>query len=178
MTTVSQAEFARMEGKARSYITALKAAGRLVMTDDGKVNVEASRARLNETADPNREDVKERWQQERTTPEAASQSDKIGNSYQAARADGMKFDAMTKKVMYEKMIGKLVEKEEAAYLIEDVGGVFRQSLENFPHRVSAELVGKSLDAIRSILKQEIHSVLSEVDREFTKREAQLGAEQP
>ena len=57
MPAVTQAEFARLEGKARSYITALKNAGRLVMTADDLVDIEASRALIAATADPGRDDV-------------------------------------------------------------------------------------------------------------------------
>ena len=149
MTTVSQAEFARMEGKARSYITALKTAGRLVMTADGKVDVEASRARIAGTSDPNRDDVSKRWAETRATPEEPSAADKIGSSYQAARAVKEKFAAMTAKLDYERAIGKMVEKTEVANAIEDVTSVIRQALENLPHRTAPELVGKDLDQIRA-----------------------------
>ena len=177
MTTVSQAEFARMEGKARSYITALKTAGRLVMTADGKVDVEASRARIAGTSDPNRDDVSKRWAETRATPEEPSAADKIGSSYQAARAVKEKFAAMTAKLDYERAIGKMVEKTEVANAIEDVTSVIRQTLENLPHRTAPELVGKDLDAIRATLKQEVHAALADMEREFTKRLNQMGSEE-
>jgi hypothetical protein len=174
-TLITQAEFASLENKARSYITALKNAGRLVMEGD-KVNVEASRARIKETADPNRDDVKTRWEADRQKPNpavddqnAANSADKIGNSYQAARAVKEKFAAMTAKLEYERAIGKLVEKSEVAAAVEDVASVFRQTMENLPYRAASELINKDLDAIRATLKQEIHSALSEMDREFAKR---------
>lgn len=182
MTTVSQAEFARMEGKARSYITALKGAGRLVMTADGKVDVEASRARIAGTGDPNRDDVAQRWAEQRpnstVNPENADNSkDKIGNSYQAARAVKEKFSALQAKLEYERAIGKLIEKADAAAAIEDVTSVIRQALENMPHRTAPELVGKDLDAIRATLKQEIHNALADMEREFSKRIEQMGSEE-
>lgn len=182
MTTVTQAEFARMEGKARSYITALKKSGRLVMAGD-LVDVEASRARIVGSADPNRDDVAQRWAEQRTpastvNPENAENSkDKIGNSYQAARAVKEKFAAMTAKMEYERAIGKLVEKADAAAAIEDVTSVIRQSLENMPHRTAPELVGKDLDAIRATLKQEIHNALADMEREFSKRIDLMGSEE-
>ena len=178
VNAVSQAEFARMEGKARSYITALKNAGRLVMTADGKVDVEASRARLTDTADPNRDDVKERWEKERTPPAAdPSQSDKIGNGYQAARAVKEKYAAMQAKLEYERAIGKMIEKSEVEAATIDVVTALRQAIENIPHRAAPELVGKDLDAIRATLKQEIHGALAEMEREFTKRLNQMGSEE-
>ena len=61
MTYAKQAEFARKIGYDKSRITQLKRAGRIVMSPDGKrVDVEASLARMAETADPGRMDVAER----------------------------------------------------------------------------------------------------------------------
>lgn len=58
---LSQAAFARHIGKARSWVTQLKSAGRLVMTDDGRhVLVAESIERISQTEDPNRSDVKGR----------------------------------------------------------------------------------------------------------------------
>lgn len=178
---VTQAEFARLQGMARSYITAQKQAGRLVMVGD-KVDVEASRARIAETSDPNRDDVKQRWEEQRppvaaaNAENSANSGDKIGSSYQAARAVKEKFAAMTAKLDYERAIGKMVERNDVEAAIEDVTSAIRQALEQMPHRTAPELVGKDLDAIRATLKQEIHGALAEMEREFTKRLNQMGQE--
>lgn len=61
MTTATQAAFARQIGYDKSRVTQLKHAGRIVMAPGGKlVDVEASIARIAETADPGRRDVAER----------------------------------------------------------------------------------------------------------------------
>lgn len=61
MTTATQAAFARQIGYDKSRVTQLKHAGRIVMAPGGKlVDVEASLARIAETADPGRRDVAER----------------------------------------------------------------------------------------------------------------------
>lgn len=61
MTYAKQAAFARQIGYDKSRITQLKRAGRIVMSADGRlVDVEASIARMAETADPGRMDVTER----------------------------------------------------------------------------------------------------------------------
>ena len=61
MSHATQAAFARQVGFSRARIHQLKEAGRLVMAADGKrVDVEASIARMAETADPGRMDVTER----------------------------------------------------------------------------------------------------------------------
>ena len=45
---VSQAEFARLRGVSRATVTHWKRAGRLLLTDDGKVNVAASEELLSQ----------------------------------------------------------------------------------------------------------------------------------
>jgi len=61
MTTETRAAFARRLGFDRSRITQLAGQGRVVLTADGKlIDVEASLARMAETADPGRMDVVER----------------------------------------------------------------------------------------------------------------------
>ena len=57
MTTSTQAEFAALLGKDKSYVTRLKQAGRLVITADGLVDVEKSQALIAATADPSRAEV-------------------------------------------------------------------------------------------------------------------------
>ena len=101
MTTVTQAELARNLGVSRSYVTALKAADRLVISDDGSgIELEASLARIDATRDPQRVDVSERHASARAcTLLKASQANPEENkpppvppaggdpnSYQAARA--------------------------------------------------------------------------------------------
>lgn len=179
MKKASQAEFARLIGVAKSYVTELKKAGRLVITDDGMVDVEESKKRIEQTAEPSREDVASRWKNEREARAVQShqqdrQDDKIGNSYQTARAIKEKYAAMSAKLEYERAIGKLIEKDEVSKTIEDVVSIIRQALENMPHRASADLVGKDLDAIRATLKQQVHGALSEMERVFSDRISHLG----
>jgi hypothetical protein len=57
MTILTQSEFARAQGWSRSHVTALKQAGRLVLADDGRVDVEASLARIAATRGGGRDDV-------------------------------------------------------------------------------------------------------------------------
>jgi hypothetical protein len=71
---VSMAEFARLQGWHRSTVTRLAAAGRIVLTAKGRVDVAASRQRLAETADPNRADVSERHTADRQRKTAAAET--------------------------------------------------------------------------------------------------------
>lgn len=169
MQAVNQSEFAKLMGWDRSYVTKLKKSGRLVLDDRGHVLVEASKKRIDETADPNRDDVKKRHADHRGEESPPKQTDSIGSSYQAARAVKERYQAMHAKLEYEVASGQLVKKADVDASVADVVTMFRQSLEQIPYRTGPELVGKDLDAIRAVLKQDIHSALANMEREFTAR---------
>ena len=179
---VTQAEFARIIGVARSYVTALKKSDRLVLNELGNVLVEESKQRISETADPNRDDVKDRWRANRSDAPAEEETefseDKSGgHDYQKSRAQKEHYLAEQARIQFERDIGKLVEKVDVDAAVSDIVTAFRQALENMPHRTAPELVGKDLDAIRATLKQEIHSALAEMEREFSKRLSQMGSDE-
>ncbi|KAF7597748.1 MAG: hypothetical protein CGU28_16875 [Candidatus Dactylopiibacterium carminicum] len=91
---LTQAEFARRQGWARSYVTELKRAGRLVMDADGKrVDLTASLALIRQTASPDKAAVAARHAEERgesrgeSRPDDGEQDADPGKpEYQAARA--------------------------------------------------------------------------------------------
>jgi len=179
---VTQAEFARLLGCGRSYVTALKKADRLVINAIGNVLVEESRQRIAETADPNRNDVADRWAALRgkplaEEPEEEADAAKGGHDYQASRAKKEHYMAEQARIEFERGIGKVVEKSEVEGAIADVVTAFRQRLENLPHRIAPEIVGKDLDAIRATLKQEVFGALAEMEREFSKHIEQMGSEE-
>lgn len=173
MTTMTQADFARRMNVAKSYVNKLKDAGRLVMTDDGKVDVEASELRIKQTADPNRDDTSKMG-----VSDKGKGSNEIGNNYQAARAVKERYAALQAKMEYERAIGKLVDKAEVQAVVEDVITQFRQGLENLPYRLAPELVGQDMDGIRSALKQEIFEALGKMQRGFVRQMEEIGKDQP
>lgn len=175
MKTATQAEFARILGVQKSYVSKLKDQGRLVFAEEGRVDVEASKQRIQQTADPNRDDVSQRFDKA-SSAGAQRQNGDIGNSYQAARAVKEKYSAMQAKLEYERSIGKLVDKAEVQAVVEDVITQFRQGLENLPYRLAPELVGQDLDGIRAALKQEIFDALGKMQRGFVRQMEEVGKE--
>jgi len=176
---MTQAEFGRHMGyKSRSRVTQLKDDGRLVFNADGLIDVEASIIRIQETADPNRDDVRSRHEANRE-PAPQPEMEKAGKGkegtsslFQKARAEKEMYQALTAKADYEKMIGNLVSKDDMKAAVSDVVTTFRQGLENLPHRISAELVGKDINEIRITLKQAIQHELANMERNFTEKLSQ------
>lgn len=198
MTTVAtQADFARRLGVSRSHVTGLKHAGRLVLTDNGLVDVDASIARIDATRDPNRDDVANRHAAARerlqtaaaqpvppvppqalasplAPPDAAPHADPDDSiSYQAARTVKERYAAKTAKLEYERAIGHLVERAAVEAAVEDIMTTVRQSLEQQPHRLAPLLIGKDLDSIRATLRQETAHILGAMVADFAARLAQL-----
>ena len=174
MAAVSQAEFARQLDVDRSHITRLKQAGRLVMTADGRVDADASRARIAETADPNRDDVAARHAAAKVSPGAtAPPADKVGNSYQAARAIKEKYLALDAKATYEQRIGELIPRAEVQAALDDLVAFARAGIENLPHRVAGLLVGKDYDAILATLRQEVVGLMADMHKDAGRKLAEL-----
>ena len=65
MTVISKTEFAARRGWAKSYVSKLANQDRLVLTDDGKIDLEATEALLAESADPSKAAVAERHDRRR-----------------------------------------------------------------------------------------------------------------
>lgn len=175
---VTQAEFARITGYSRSYVTNLKTAGRLVLNATGQVDVEASKSRIAETASMNRDDVAQRWGVQRRNDEddGAGLNDEpaAGHRFQSARASKEFYSAELARIEFERRCGKLIDKADTEDAIGEVFGILRQNLEQMPARLAPELVGKELDAIRAIIKKAVFNYLTEMSREFAKRLQELG----
>ncbi|MFT3758452.1 hypothetical protein [Thauera sp.] len=178
--TLSFKEFADYLGFRPSYITALKKDGRLVLTDDGKrVRVAESVARIEATRNPARADVAQRHAEARTPAEvapdpspvqqAAAGAEKIGNTYQAARAVKERYLAMSAKRDYEVAIGKLLPADEVRSAIANAASVIRTELENLPDSIAPILAAETDEArVRLLLADEIEAALGNLAARFDK----------
>jgi len=170
---VSQSEFARIIGvNSRSYITKLKADGRLVMAGD-RVSVEESIQRILETADPNRDDVVARWargrrQASRPTPPEEKEEVKGESTFVIARSRKEQAMADMSEMERDRKRGQLLGKNAVETAFKDVLTTLRQSLEQYPNRVAPMLVGQDLNTIRALLKKEINTSLKELVENFEK----------
>lgn len=177
-TFVKQAEFAALLGKDKSYVTRLKQAGRLVLTADGLVDVEKSKALIAATADPSRNAAVEARTDAQlnqasaprsTGPGQTSQQDAIGNSFQTAKAVNEKYKALTAKLEYERASGKLVDADEARLFAADLAATFRGALEILPDRLAPELVPlNETETIRALLVESFEQVLTDLADKIVK----------
>lgn len=171
----TQSEFAGIIGVHKSHITRLKQQGRLVIVGSGKaarVDVFASQLRLAET-EGGRDDVAARFAAESGQEATNAPSEKRVDAQsrkEAAQADLAEMER-------DKMRGLLIEREQVEQALADIVAYARQGIENLPHRVAAQLVGKDFDQIITTLKQEVIAMMGDMHREAGKRLAELTSQE-
>ena len=172
LAAVTQSEFAALIKRDKSHVTRLKQAGRLVLTADGLVDVDKSRAMIAHTADPSRADAvaaRDAGGQgsgdsggvQRAAP--LPMAEQISASFQQSKALNEKYKALTAKQEYEVAIGKLVDAQEARLFAADLAASFRGALEILPDRIAPELVALTeTETIRALLVESFEQVLTDL----------------
>lgn len=167
---MTQSEFAAHIGKDKGYVTRLKQAGRLVIEGEGRdarVKVAESIKKIEETKG-GRDDVEARH--DAAKGKKASKPDESRVSAQtrkeAAQADIAEMER-------DQLKGKLIDREQVEQALADVVSFARQGIENFPHRVAGQLVGKDFEQIMATLKQEVVALMGDMHREAGKALAEL-----
>ena len=166
-TSCNQVQFAALLGCDKSHVTRLKQHGRLVLTADGLVDIEASKARIAAT-EGGRDDVKARHAQTK-----GKETTKPDESRVSAQTRKEMAQADIAEMERDQLRGKLIERELVEQALADVVSFARQGVENLPHRVAAQLVGKDFDQIMSTLKQEVIAMMGDMHKEANKRLAEL-----
>lgn len=187
MTTLTQAAFARHLGVVKSYITLLKQQGRLVMTDDGKVDVEASEAKIKATEDPGKTAVAERHSKNReagqgtaATTEATAGPRVDGQKaakteddepptepgtpdYQKARARKETANADLAEMEARSRAGQLMETAAVVAAVADAGTTLRTALQTLPGIIAPQLATMADEnQIRLLLEDHIEQALGEL----------------
>ena len=187
MTYARQSEFARQIGYDKSRITQLKRAGRIVMSADGRlVDVEASIARMAETADPGRMDVTERHAANRASagkvaasPSAAPNTpapppsisetglDLEPSGRTKAKALLMHFENSSLKLEMSLRRGLRFERSAVRREAASLGAMLRAGIERVIDQTAPRLAACSNDLERRvILDKEIHRLRSMIKREM------------
>ena len=181
MTTVTRAEFARLQGVNKSTVTRWAEKGQIV-TASGMVDVEASRQRLAETGGA-RPDVAERHAAERgaavkvgagdtaPAPMAAQADDRVGNSYQAARAVKEKYNALQAKLEYERQMGNLIPKEDVDAALKALGASVRARLDVLADQLAPVVAPVAdLDEVHAVLSEHFRAVLAGISDDLARHE--------
>lgn len=190
--TASFAEFAGLARVKRSYVTALKQAGRLVLTEDGKaVRVAESIALIEATRDPSKIGVVRRHAEARAAQAAAEEAvtpivappvDPLpddaatGDQRRRTKALADKEEALARIAIRDdrKAAGELLETRHVVDGVGDAGTVLRKSLERLPDALAPQLVAlRDEGAIRVLLSEQIEHALHETSRQLAQLARQV-----
>jgi phage terminase Nu1 subunit (DNA packaging protein) len=148
---VSQKEFAELMKWAPSYVTKLKQADRLVFDEHSRVLVEASKARINETA-----------QSGETAPAADAGGEKVGTIAYWNRREAAARAQLRERELAQ-ADGTLVQAADVQAAAAEAGGALRAALEGLPDQLAPALVTINDEAkIHAMLVEHIESILKEV----------------
>lgn len=151
MTVMKKSEFADSQGWSRPYVSKLASQGRLVLTADEKVDVEATLALLGETADPSKAGVAERHQRERAekgvhslvsplAPPSVAPGAGGGDNYQKARAHRETYLALLAEDEFLKGRGELVERKAVDTAAFNTARTLRDLILGLPPKIAGELI--------------------------------------
>ena len=194
-------EFARRIGCKPSYVTSLRLANRLVLTDDGKaVQVRASIDRIRATASPEWDGVAQRHADARgaalgdvpalpSAPDAGGMDDdghadgdapaaKAGqpqddDQLRTRRAKRMsaELQAANDRLDYQLRTGKLVDADQARAAAAEMGTTVRRRLESLPTLVSSQVDERQRDHVFAFVTDLVEDTLSDLERAFTRATA-------
>lgn len=181
MTVVSKSEFAARRGWSKSYVTKLAGQDRLVLTADGKVDLEATEALLDQTADPSKAAVAARHEDGRIERgvhahilPAAEASGALptlqvkggqGADFQRARAHREYYLAQLAETEFLKVQGTLVDIEAVRLSAYNNGRILRDALLGLPPQIAGELSGMSDPwKIEQYLAQALRRALDDADK--------------
>jgi hypothetical protein len=151
MTVMKKSEFADSQGWSRPYVSKLAGQGRLVLSEKGHVEVEATLALLGETADPSKAGVADRHQRDRAekgvhalvTPQAPPSLPVLtsgGDNYQKARAHREHYLALLAEDEFLKGRGELVVRAAVDRAAFSAARTLRDLVLGLPPKVAGELV--------------------------------------
>lgn len=151
MTVISKTDFATRRGWAKSYVSKLAKQGRLVLTADGKVELEATEALLAESADPSKTAVAARHEEARIERDVRSEllpsaetpavlPTSKGPDFQKARAHREYYLAQLAEAEFHKVQGNLVERKAVSDAAYSAGRMVRDLMFGLSPQLAPELV--------------------------------------
>lgn len=171
MTAVTQSEFAKRMGYAKSTVTKMKQEGRLVMTDGGLVDIDASVARIDALASPSAHHRAhaQQLQEERdakqsgVNPEQPAPEEGIealNLRLKKAEANKREHEADIARMDREIKAGNLLAREDVDFVLNDYGATLRGLMENLADRLAPTIAPlQTLEETHAALSEAAESLL-------------------
>lgn len=180
--TVTLRQFAKLLDVAPSYITQLKAEGRLALDDAGRVLVAASRQLLQDTADPAKDGVRARHAAARDAghgqvpTEADSAMGAAAGAYsddpialRRSRAQAEKAEAEVREALRREQLelGQLLVRDDVLHATRAAATELRGALENLPISLAPLLAAEQDEGrCRVLLADAFEHALDQLSRQF------------
>ena len=191
---VNQAEFARIVGVSKPYITKLVKTGKLKLNENGKLNLEESKKILSSSKNPSFDANREHAQKQKGVPlkervEKAQEARPLKNEktnliddedtkdldsesmykinilFNKARAAEKVALAKLRDIDVKIKKGELLEAETVKREAAEVGNLITQKLYNMVYKLAPLLVGvETQKQAKDILESEVEIVLEELNR--------------
>lgn len=149
MQRVSRAEFARMQGWSKSYVTKLGQQGRLVDVD-GLVDVEATLAKIRGT----------------TTAPARAAPQVTGIGFVDAAERDKFYSAELRRLEFEKQVGELLKAEDVRRVVADAVATLARTLDGLPDILAPQLAMTDEANCKAVLRDALHAARHELARRF------------
>lgn len=174
---LTQKEFALQQGWAQSYVTQLKQAGRLVIVD-GKVDVAASLRRIADTADHNRDDVAQRHAANRqakvNNPEPTADDDRVAAAFRINRARKMQHDADKAGLEAEQLAGRLVDRQDVEFVMDDLAALLSALLDNLPGQLAPVVFPiKTLEETHDAIEEAAQGIIDTLQAALRKKSREM-----
>lgn len=154
MTVISKTEFAARRGWAKSYVSKLAKQDRLVLTDCGKIELEATELLLASSTDPSKAAVTARHEQDRIERNVHTELAIVAETpavlptgkapdFQRARAHREHFLAQLAEAEFHKVQGNLVQRDAVAKAAFTAGRMLRDLMLGLSPQLAPELASMS-----------------------------------
>ncbi|MFC3118871.1 hypothetical protein [Jhaorihella thermophila] len=179
MRGMSERQYAAHCGLSRGAIQKAKAAGRLVLHEDGSIDAEASDALRAQTTDPSKTRKAPKEQRLKPVPEAAVSAvgDTLreqglaapatggGTTFLQAKTAHEVLKAQERRIRLQKLKGELVDRARAETLVFRLAREERDAWVNWPARVAALMaaeLGADTAAMQKVLEAHVRAHLEEL----------------
>lgn len=151
MTVISKSDFAMRRGWVKSYVSKLAKQGRLVLTEDGRVELEATEALLAGSADPSKAAVAARHEEARLERDVRSEllpsaetpavlPPSKGPDFQKSRAHREYYLAQLAEAEFHRVQGNLVDRKAVADAAYVAGRMLRDLMLGLSPQLAAKMV--------------------------------------
>lgn len=155
----TKADFSRYYKYSKAAVTQFDQAGKLVYSDDGMIDFESSKARIDATSNPSGDGARLRHAQARGGVIDGLEETR---TYQTARAVKEKFLAMTAKLEYESAAGNVVVRNDVHKAAFEAARKLRDTLHSVCKQVAPNIVNVDDPAkIEMCLLDEVNKALHE-----------------